>query len=221
MRRRLFLMRHAAVAYFGADGRPVDPDDVGLTAEGEEQARQAAALLSGIDLDLVIASGLRRTMETARIVAPGREPEAWPELREIRGGRLGDVPEDEIERVVTRAFVGAVPLDATFLAGESFGSLVDRVVGAVTRLEADNTWDTALAVLHGGVNRADGRALLPRQLRAGALLHQRPRPRRRWLGRPRRQRRARRSPPSAHEVDDDGRALGGIRRVPKRLAGCG
>jgi broad specificity phosphatase PhoE len=36
MRRRLYLMRHAAVAYFGADGLPHDPRSVPLTQEGVE-----------------------------------------------------------------------------------------------------------------------------------------------------------------------------------------
>src|ERR671932_752485 len=49
-------------------------------------------------------SGLPRTVETARIVAPGLDPESWPELREIESGRLADIAEDELERVFLRAF---------------------------------------------------------------------------------------------------------------------
>jgi phosphoserine phosphatase len=95
-RRRVYLMRHAQVAYF-ADGRPLRPDLVPLTAEGREQARAARELLAGIDFDRVITSGLPRTLETARIVSPSSsEPEVWPELREIESGRLGDIPEDEL-----------------------------------------------------------------------------------------------------------------------------
>jgi broad specificity phosphatase PhoE len=47
-----------------------------------------------------------------------------------------------------------VPEDAEFLGGETIGSLLDRVLPAVDRLVADPEWDTVLAVLHGGVNRA-------------------------------------------------------------------
>ena len=36
----------------------------------------------------MLTSGLPRTVETARIVAPDIEPESWPELREIQGGAL-------------------------------------------------------------------------------------------------------------------------------------
>ena len=153
MRRRLYLMRHAAVSYFDR-GRPLKPEDVPLTVAGRDQAYAAASMLRGIDLDRVITSGLPRTVETASIVAPDLEPEAWPELRELETGRLADIPEDEIERAFTHAFRDVVPEDARFLAGETIGSLFDRVLPALDRLLAANDWDVALAVLHGGVNRA-------------------------------------------------------------------
>jgi broad specificity phosphatase PhoE len=152
-RRRIYLMRHARVSYF-EDGRPLRPDLVPLTDEGREQARAAAAVLDGIQFDRVITSGLPRTLETARIVAPDAEPESWPELREIESGRLGDIPEDDLERAFVETWRGVVPEEARFLAGETVGSLLDRVLPAVDLLLADPDWDVVLAALHGGVNRA-------------------------------------------------------------------
>ena len=149
-RRRLYLMRHADVAYFDEHGAPLDPATRRLTERGREQAAAAAVALDGIDLDLVVASDLERTVETARIVA-GREPERWPELDEWQGGRLRDIPEEELEDV----FVGALRVesdDDRFLAGESLREVRARVVPALERLVA-REWETALAVLHGGVNR--------------------------------------------------------------------
>jgi len=46
-----------------------------------------------------------------------------------------------------------IPNDARFLRGESIGELFDRVLPALERFVTDE-WHTALAVLHGGVNRA-------------------------------------------------------------------
>jgi broad specificity phosphatase PhoE len=165
-RRRIYLMRHAQVVYF-EDGRPLRPDLVPLTDEGREQARAARDLLDGIGFDRLITSGLPRTLETARIVAPSLEPESWPELREIEAGRLDDIPEDQIERTFVAAWRDVVPEEARFLGGETIGSLLDRVLAALERLLADADWDVLLAVLHGGVNRAilshaltGGRALL-------------------------------------------------------------
>jgi broad specificity phosphatase PhoE len=146
-------MRHARVAYF-EDGRPLRPDLVSLTEEGRDQARAAAALLDGIGFDRVITSGLPRTLETASIVALGADPESWPELREIESGRLGAIPEDELEAAFVGTWRDVVPEDTPFLAGETIRSLLDRVLPAVDRLVADPDWDVLLAVLHGGVNRA-------------------------------------------------------------------
>ena len=111
MRRRVYLMRHGAVSYVAPDGRPVAPDDVGLTDEGRAQARAAHELFAGIELDRVVTSGLPRAVETARIVAPGATIEEWLELRELRGNRLSAIPEDELEDEFVHAFRGVVPND--------------------------------------------------------------------------------------------------------------
>jgi probable phosphoglycerate mutase len=154
MRRRLYLMRHAEVSYFGVDGIPVDPRDVPLTEEGVEQARAVAHALRDVELDRVLTSGLPRTLQTASIVAPDAAPESWPELREIQGGRLSEIPADALEHEFVHAFRGVIPNESRFLRGESIGELFDRVLPAVERLVGDDGWHTVLAVLHGGVNRA-------------------------------------------------------------------
>ena len=144
-------MRHADVSYVDGAGAPVDPESVPLTPRGLEQAAAARDALAGVELDLVVASDLPRTAETAAIVAPGYEVERWPELAEWRGGRLDAIPPDELEA----SFVGALRVKdeaQRFLGGESLGEALDRVHPALDKLVA-REWDTALAVLHGGVNR--------------------------------------------------------------------
>ncbi|HXF97845.1 MAG TPA: histidine phosphatase family protein [Gaiellaceae bacterium] len=154
MRRRLYLMRHGAVSYVDEEGRPLDPDRVGLNAAGRAQAEAARELLRAVRFDRVLASDLPRALETARLVAPGAEVEAWPELRELRGDRLSGIPPERLEHEFVHAFRGVVPLEKRFLGGETIGELFDRVLPALERLLADASWDSALAVLHGGVNRA-------------------------------------------------------------------
>ena len=147
MRRRLYLMRHAEVSYVGGH----DPELVRLTPRGHEQAAAAKRALEHVAFDLVVTSGLPRTVETAEVVAPGAEPEQWPAFDEWRGGRLDDVPEEELERL----FVGALQVSderQRFLGGESLGEALDRVLPAFDELVA-RPWETALAVFHGGVNR--------------------------------------------------------------------
>ena len=153
-RRRLYLMRHAAVAYFDEAGYPVRPDTVAITDEGREQAAWARDALAGVRFDRVVTSGLVRTVETARIVAPDIEPEIWPAFEELRAARLEGRSWEEIERAFTRAFAGELGPERPFLGGETIGSLLDRVIPALEEIVSNREWDVLLAVLHGGVNRA-------------------------------------------------------------------
>ena len=159
-RRRIFLMRHGSVTYFDAAGKPFLPESVPLNAVGRAQASAAGRVFAGqeVRFDRVIISGLPRTVETARLVlaATGQECtlEAWPELEELRGGRLASIPDSALHDAFTGAFEGVVKEDIQFLGGETIGALMDRVFPALARLRADPSWDTVLLVLHGGVNRA-------------------------------------------------------------------
>ena len=149
-RRRLYLMRHAEVRYFEG----VHPEHVVLTEDGRTQAEAAAAALRGVPFDRVVTSGLERTVETARIVAPGREPESRYGLREIESGDIRGVSDAEVQEMMTTAFRGVVPPETRFLGGETIGGFLDRVLLELAALLADDDWDVTLLVLHGAVNRA-------------------------------------------------------------------
>jgi broad specificity phosphatase PhoE len=159
-RRRIYLMRHGSVTYFDAAGKPVLPETVPLNELGRAQATAAGRLFAAgqVQFDRVIVSGLPRTVETARrVLDETGQPvaiETWPELEEIRGGRLSSIAEADLRDAFTGAFEGMVGEDKRFLGGESVGQLMDRVHPAMTRLRQDPAWDTVLLVLHGGVNCA-------------------------------------------------------------------
>jgi broad specificity phosphatase PhoE len=159
-RRRIFLMRHGDVTYFDDSGRTIEPTGVPLNERGRAQATAAGQVFAeqGLRFDRVIVSGLPRTIETARrvldVIGQASEIEVWPEWREIEGGKLGAIPPDEIEAAFLGAFEGVVSEDTRFLAGETIGELLDRVLPGLDKLRGDDSWDTALLVLHGGVNRA-------------------------------------------------------------------
>ncbi|WP_019141121.1 histidine phosphatase family protein [Noviherbaspirillum massiliense] len=153
-------MRHGSVTYFDEAGKPFLPEQVPLNELGRSQASAAGKVfaMEKIHFDRVIVSGLPRTVETAtRVLAEtGQqiELERWPELQEIRGGKLSAIPDERLTEAFTGAFDGVVPEHRQFLAGESVGQLMDRVHPCIDRLRADTSWDTVLLVLHGGVNRA-------------------------------------------------------------------
>lgn len=159
-RRRIVLMRHGSVTYFDESGKPHSPDEVPLNNQGLLQATAAGKVLAAesVHFDRVIISGLPRTVETAhRVLAETGQvisPEHWPELEEIRGGKLSEIPDDMLTDAFTGAFRGIASEDTCFLGGETVGQLMDRVHPCIDRLRDDPHWDTVLLVLHGGVNRA-------------------------------------------------------------------
>jgi broad specificity phosphatase PhoE len=159
-RRRIYLMRHGNVTYFDVDGAPFHPDTVPLNEQGRAQATAAGKVFAeqAVRFDRVIVSGLPRTVQTAQhvLTETGQqiELEVWPELEELKGGKLSQIRDDELKNAFISAFEGLVTEDKQFLGGETIGQLMDRIHPCLGRLRADPEWDTVLLVLHGGVNRA-------------------------------------------------------------------
>ncbi len=153
--RRLYLMRHGDVSYFDEQGRPHPPNDVALTARGEQQAQAAARVLAGINFQRVISSDLPRTIATAAVSSGRRiNPERRRELREIQPGRLSEIPREGLADHFLKSFDVAITSESRFLNGESFGSLMERIGAFWRELAADLSWNSVLIVAHGGVNRA-------------------------------------------------------------------
>jgi len=172
-RRRLYLMRHGSVDYFLPDGTPVPPTTVALNEAGRAQADAAGALFAaaGARFDRVVATGLERTVETARRVLAAAGQPNQPiandaRLAEIRAGRLGDIPRDQVREAFVHAFATDADVEThRFLGGETIGEMLARCLPALDDLLADTSWRCALCVLHGGINRA----LLGRALTGGRL----------------------------------------------------
>lgn len=159
-RRRIYLMRHGSVTYFDSQGKPHLPESVQLNANGREQARAAGRVFAAenVHFDRVIVSGLPRTVETATLVLAETGQnitlECFPDLEELRGGKLAQISDADLTNAFIGAFEGMVAEHRQFLGGESIGELMNRVHPAINLLRSDPTWDTILLVLHGGVNRA-------------------------------------------------------------------
>ncbi len=158
-RRRIFLMRHGEAAYIRTDGSVTDdPRMVGLTPEGQIQARKQAAVLASVAFDRAICSGLPRTVETATIVLAHRAHprlEIVPEMEEIRGGDRNHPVTDMAAWLahVANPWAGGEHPEATFLGGERFVDFAARIVPAFEAILADDSWRNLLLVLHGAVNR--------------------------------------------------------------------
>ena len=75
----LWLVRHGETEWSAA-GRHTSSTDLALTAEGERKAAAVGRLLAGKQFTLVLASPLRRALETCRLA--GYSAHIAPDLRE-------------------------------------------------------------------------------------------------------------------------------------------
>jgi broad specificity phosphatase PhoE len=99
MSTRILLIRHGATV-LSAEDRFAGSTDVDLSDEGRRQARCLAERLAEQPLTAVYTSPLRRTVETASIVATAcrSAPISDAGLREIDHGRWEGLTREEVER---------------------------------------------------------------------------------------------------------------------------
>ncbi|MEI9950844.1 MAG: histidine phosphatase family protein [Pseudomonadota bacterium] len=164
----IMLLRHGE-SEGNAQGRMQGRRDYPLSALGREQAARAAAFIaaSGLALNAVYSSPLKRAFETASIVAAmGVRPAALvdEDLPEIGAGSLEGLNEAEI-RAAHPEFMHR-PLSETgdFAAygGESNADVQARLTRLMARLEARHRLaeERVLLVGHGGFHYQLVKALL-------------------------------------------------------------
>lgn len=162
-RRRVYLMRHGHVDYFGPEVQAARGDlkVVPLTALGEEQAIAAGQALAHVPFDRAICSGYPRTRQTAELVLAQRPERDRPPLEveedlvEIHGGGLGKVTSraELAARMAYHFDAASEPGAAMGDGGEKFADAARRSVGAIERLLAEPGWHTTFIAAHEGINR--------------------------------------------------------------------
>ena len=157
VRRRVYLVRHGHVNYFDEAGRPLDPRSVPLSASGEAQVAALADLLQGETFDRAVSSDYPRARQTLGMIVSGasvrRELETAQERREIRAGRLSELPQEAYEAEVSGAYHWAQNPGAGFLRGERWEDFSRRILDWFQALLADPDWQTAVIASHDAVNR--------------------------------------------------------------------
>ena len=98
MTTRVLLVRHGATT-LSAEDRFAGSTDVALSDQGRDQARRLGARLADDGIGAVYCSPMRRTLETAALVAEphGLSPVTRPGLREIDHGRWEGLTRNEVE----------------------------------------------------------------------------------------------------------------------------
>lgn len=130
--------------------------DYSLTEKGRLQAKQTAEYLSAETVTSVFASPLKRTIETARIIAEphGIEVQVLEQFREVNIGSLegtDDLDEGwKLHRGITDRWYDG-DHDARFPDGEDYRTLFNRMMDGYRHVLASNGGGTHVIVAHGGV----------------------------------------------------------------------
>jgi probable phosphoglycerate mutase len=157
---RIYLARHGQTDW-NAERRLQGNTDIELNETGRRQAAELAARLDGIALDAIYSSRLRRSRDTALVVAGDRGVESLAELNEQQLGEFEGVYLDGRDPQAVTEFErrSADPND-TMGGGESIEQHLARVESALEQIHGRHPSGQILIVGHGGTNAQILRALL-------------------------------------------------------------
>lgn len=153
---RVLLVRHGATL-FSQEDRFAGSVDVELSDQGRALAGRLADRLRAVRIDAAYASDMKRTMETARIVAGPHNlaPVPVPGLREIDHGKWEGKVHQEVEKKDAPEYAAwsADPFTTAPPGGETGLSVLARSLPALQKIVLDHPGQTVLVVSHKATNR--------------------------------------------------------------------
>lgn len=150
---KLILIRHGQTEFnrthcFCGQSDPL------LNRNGVVKVRKLARLLRNEKIDLIYASPLRRTRQTASLLFKGRKIILRPELKEIDFGAWEGLHLKEVETKHSKRYQKwlAHPEQAQFPGGENLSRFKKRVMKIINKLikQYRNQNKTIAVVTHGG-----------------------------------------------------------------------
>jgi broad specificity phosphatase PhoE len=151
MTTRVLLIRHGSTV-LSAEDRFAGSTDVLLSEEGKSQARALGERLADAGLAAIYASPMKRTMETAELVAAPHQLELITDdgLREIDHGRWEQLTRREVEARFPEEYSNWEADPFTFAPenGESGLSVMARALPVIRRIVVAHAGKTVAVVSH-------------------------------------------------------------------------
>lgn len=149
---RVILVRHCVTAW-NAEKRFQGMTDMPLSNEGKRQAAALAQRLAQEKVHAAYSSDLRRSWETALVIAAcnGQPPRPEPRLRELDFGAWEGLTPLDVQQRYPKAFAAwqADPTSTVPHNGEPISQLVARVDQVLYDTRRDHQHETVLLVAHG------------------------------------------------------------------------
>lgn len=145
---KLTMIRHGKT-YGNTLGRYIGITDEPLLEEEKEDLKQYAFE----EMDAVYSSPLKRCLETAELLFPGKERKMLPELRECDFGEFENKNYQELSgNPDYQAWVDSGG-QLAFPGGEDRGKFQERCIRGIERIirdAAEQEWEQVALVVHGG-----------------------------------------------------------------------
>jgi probable phosphoglycerate mutase len=151
---RILLVRHGGTPMTSED-RFTGAADVELSDAGRAEVESLSKRLASTKIDAIYTSDLRRTRETAQILARPHNltPIAKTELREVNHGRWEGQIHKIVEQTDEYKIWHADPLVVKAPGGESGLDVLQRAMPAMRQIVIDHTGQTVAVVSHKATNR--------------------------------------------------------------------
>lgn len=153
----IYLARHGQTEYNRCDqiqGRGIDAS---LNDTGRIQAEAIAEHLDGVNLHRIISSSLKRSRETAELIAgaQGKKFESYADLDEMNFGTLEGRPISEIQTDLKELHNNWKSGNVAFASqgGESPKMVLDRAAKCADSILQEHKNENLLFVLHGRLIR--------------------------------------------------------------------
>ncbi len=152
MAARLLLIRHGQTAW-NLEKRYCGFIDIGLNAEGINQAKCLSMKLTGEKIHKVYSSDRKRAVQTAEIVFHACTPEKIPDLREVHFGVFEGLTYKEIMEQYPEIYMKWIenPYSVVIPKGEDLRDFKARVITVFKDIIALNQDKTVAVFSHGGV----------------------------------------------------------------------
>ncbi|OGP28890.1 MAG: hypothetical protein A2038_04155 [Deltaproteobacteria bacterium GWA2_57_13] len=150
-----FLLRHGETTW-NKNGRVMGRLEVPLNRTGIAQARHVVKLTAHLDIDAIYSSPLKRSLQTARILAQGMKVPVKidPQLTEVAFGRWEGYQFQQLIRDQVYHRFLKTPLTAKVPGGETMRDVQKRGIEALRRAARKYPQGRILFVTHGDVIRA-------------------------------------------------------------------
>jgi len=151
MLNKLILIRHGETDW-NRNRKYCGFSDIALNEKGRKEAKALSMELENEKIDMLYASGLTRTMQTAEIAFPGKDIKKISGLREMNFGVFEGRSYEEIMQDSPEIYRNWMtdPLDFTIPDGESLNGFAQRVRESLNEILMENKNKTAAIFTHAG-----------------------------------------------------------------------